>query len=308
MAALALAGCAVAPSIDATRPLLRDTEHRFYVYSDRNERTQGDILASLVLLGGLSQRYGNSDSDCHGTECRKAFSDAFGELGAEYARLGLDRLSLRYYELALANTPESADKHVDLAIAQLSLGRDEAAIASLGKAIGIAKGDADTERAAAGILLLLDRPQEAIGHAEACIRQSPPPRAAQYCALTAMAAKLRGGSDSLVAPLVGGDAWPAPLLDYLRGNIDEESLAKVIASTADPALRREGLSEALYYVGEAELARGHRDLALRYFRANLVMKVEGYWETTASRRRIIQLGGGDDPPEDSPPPSHIPIG
>jgi len=307
VAALALAGCASTPRGDASPPLLQAAENLFYVNSDRNERTQGDILASFVLLGGLSQRYGASSGDCRETECRQAFSDALHELGAAYGRLGLDRIALRYYELALANLPDSTGNRVDLAIAQLALGRDEAALASIGEALKLAPDDDDVERAAAGILLLLDRPQDAIGHAENCIRRTQLPRAAQYCALTATVARLRGGSDSMVAPLVGGETWPMPLLDYLRGKIDAATLARIIAHASDPVLRREALSEALYYVGEAELARGHRELALRYFRANLAMKVEGYWETMASRRRVLQFGGSDDPPANDTPPSHIPI-
>lgn len=308
IAALVLAGCASAPRSDSSRPLLRASENLFYVHTDRNERSQGDILASLTLLGGLSQRYAASDPNCREAECRKAFSDALGELGTEYARLGLDRVSLRYYELALANVPDSAFNHVNLAIAQLALGRDEAALESIGRALELGKDDATTESAAARILLMLDRRQAAIEHADACIRKSSQPRMAQYCALTAMLAKLRGGTDRTVAPLVGGEAaWPAPLLDYLRGKISESVLTTVVMRTSDPAARREGLSEALYYVGEAELARGHRDLALRYFRANLKMKIEASWGTTASRRYIREFGSSDDPRETEPPPSHIPI-
>jgi len=308
LATLALSACASAPRHETAHPLLDAAHKLFYVHTDRNERTQGDILASLTLLGGMSQRYAATDSDCHETECRQAFSDALGELGTEYARLGLERLALRYYELALANAPDSANNHVNLAIAQLALRRDTVALESIRRALDIGKDDPGTQRTAASIFLLLDRPQEAITHADACARQSPPPRMAQYCALTAMTAGLRGGTDSQVAPLIGGDTWPAPLLDYMRGRIDEAVLAGVIAHASDPAVRREGLSESLYYVGEAQLARGHRELALRYFRANLEMKVEDSWGTTGSRRRLIDLGGSDDPPTESPPVQHVPIG
>jgi hypothetical protein len=66
------------------------------------------------------------------------------------------------------------------------------------------------------------------------------------------------------------------------------------------------LSEALYYAGELALRRADNAAALRYFRANAALKVNGFLETLLSAHRIEQLRGNDDPPPHSTPARHVP--
>ena len=54
------------------------------------------------------------------------------------------------------------------------------------------------------------------------------------------------------------DGWPAPLVKFLRGQIDEQA---VMAATAT----RGQMSEAHCYLGLDELVRGHPDLARTHF-------------------------------------------
>jgi tetratricopeptide (TPR) repeat protein len=303
-----LGGCAAAPGPRADGgPLLDAVAGRFYLDPSRRERSQADVLGSFVMLGALSQRYGDA-GECTEARCRRDFADTLRTLGMAYSRLGLNRLSLRYFELALANEPDVAQNHADVAVEQLALGRDEAALASIAQALERAKDDADVEQQAAGIYLLARRPQDALGHAERCIRLNPAPRLAQYCALVLALARLNGATDSLLLPLAEASDWPGPLLRFVRGEIGEAELVRLIDADADPIERRERLAEALYYAGETALARGRPELALRHFRANQMLKAEGYWETMASRRRIVELHGNADEPEPETPPSHVPIG
>jgi len=302
-----LCSCATAPRTKTeSGPLLEAAAGLFYLDPSKRERSQADVLGSFVMLGALSEKYDRAG--CEKPECKHDFADILRTLGMAYSRLGLHRLSLRYYELALANDGGSAQSHADVAIEQLALGRDEASLASLARALELDKRSADIEQQAAGIYLLTDHAQDAVRHAEACLRLDPPPRRAQYCAIGLALAKLRGASDSLLLPLIEPNAWPGPLLLFARGEIDEATLARMIALAQDPADRRERLAEALYYAGEVALARGQPERALRYFRTNQTMKAEGYWETMASRRRILQLHGNADEPEPEIPVSHIPIG
>lgn len=306
--AILACGCASAPSPRMeSEPLLETASGLFYLDPSKRERSQTDVLGSFVLLGALTDKYDRSGG-CDSPECRRDFADALRTLGMAYSRLGLHRLSLRYFEMALANDADSARSHVDVAIEQLALGRDEAALESTAGALQHATDDAEIEHQAAGVYLLTDQPQEAVRHAEACLRYSPPSRLAQYYALTLALAKLRGGNDSLLLPLIEAEAWPGPLLLFVRGEIDEAMLARLIALAADPADRRERLGEALYYAGEVALARGEPERALRYFRANQGMKAEGDWETMSSRRRILQLHGNSDEAEPEVPASHVPLG
>lgn len=303
-----LCSCASVPGPrPAASPLLDAASGLFYLDPSKRERSQADVLGSFVLLGALTDKYDRSGG-CDSPECKRDFADALRTLGLAYSRLGLHRLSLRYYELALANDDRAARSHADVALEQLALGRDDAALESIANALQRAADDPEIEHQAAGVYLLTDQPQETVRHAEACIRQSPPSRLAQYCALTLALAKLRGGSDSLLLPLIEAEAWPGPLLLFVRGEIDEAMLARLIALAADPADRRERLAEALYYAGEAAFARGQPELALRHFRANQAMKAEDYWETMSSRRRILQLHGNSDEAEPEVPAGHIPLG
>lgn len=303
-----LGGCASAPGTRApASPLLDAASGLFYLDPSKRERSQTDVLGSFVLLGALTDKYDRSGG-CDSLPCKRDFADALRTLGMAYSRLGLHRLSLRYYEMALANDPDAAQSHIDVAVEQLALGRDDAGLESTVAALQRAAGDAGIEHQAASVYLLTDRPQEAVPHAEACLRLAPPAQLAQYCAIALALAKLRGASDSLLLPLIEAKGWPGPLLLFVRGEIDEAMLARLIALTADPSERRERLSEALYYAGETALARGHTELALRYFRANQSMKAEGYWETMASRRRIVQLHGNSDEPEPEVPVNHVPLG
>lgn len=303
-----LGGCASAPAPRApATPLLDATTGLFYLDPSKRERSQADVLGSFVLLGALTDKYDRSGG-CDSPSCKRDFADALRTLGMAYSRLGLHRLSLRYYEMALANDPDAAQSHIDVAVEQLALGRDDAGLASTVAALQRATDDAGIEHQAASVYLLTDRPQDAVPHADACLRLAPPAQLAQYCATALALAKLRGASDSLLLPLIEAKGWPGPLLLFVRGEIDEAMLARLIALTADPSERRERLSEALYYAGETALARGHTELALRYFRANQSMKAEGYWETMASRRRIVQLHGNSDEPEPEVPVNHVPLG
>lgn len=301
-------GCATAPAArPQASPLLEAASGLFYLDPSKRERSQTDVLGSFVLLGALTDKYDRSGG-CQSPECKRDFADALRTLGLAYSRLGLHRLSLRYYEMALANDADSAQSHADVAAEQLALGRDDAALESTAGALQRASDDAEIEHQAANVYLLTDRPQDAVRHAEACLRLTARSRLAQYCATTLAVAKLRGGSDSLLLPLIEAKGWPGPLLLFVRGEIDEAALTRLIALATDPADRRERLSEALYYAGEVAFARNRPELALRYFRANQAMKAEGYWETMAARRRIVQLHGNSDEPEPEVPVNHVPLG
>lgn len=298
-----LCSCVAAPVKPASAPLLEAASAVFYLDSSRGERSQADVLGSFALLGALNDKYGDANP-CTQTACKRDYAEALATLGQAYSRLGLHRLSLRYYELAAAS---DASYRTEVAAEQLMLGRDEAALASIAQALGESAGGPGSEYQAARIYLLTGQPQEAIRHAERCLQSKPAEDKAQYCAIQLVLAKQRGGTDSMLLPLIEAKAWPGPLLAYVRGDLDQTMLARLIALSLEPPVQRERLSEALYYAGEVALARGSNDLALRYFRANQAMKVEGYWETMAARRRILQLRGNSDPPEPEVPASHVPL-
>jgi lipoprotein NlpI len=84
--------------------------------------------------------------------------------------------------------------------------------------------------------------------------------------------------------------WPKPLLLYLQDQYTEQELVVAIREGEDQDVGiDERLCEALYYVGEAHLARGQRDLARNYFAAMVNIRVIHYIEHGLALAEIAKL-------------------
>lgn len=288
-------------------PLLNLAESHYYLHPSTATRLEAEVLAGQAMLVGMSSQ-ADDDGKCSTDACKTHLVGILRDLGEAYAQLGLHALSLRYFQSALSFDESDAKSNLDIGTELMELGRDGDAKASFAKAVSLSESkDADIELDAGNFHLITNQPDEARAYFETCIKLDPSEKIAQYCAIGLALSKLRDGSDSLIAA-VPAEAWPGPLLGYLQGKADEAVLTKALADGADDAEQRERLSEALYYVGEHHLQLGDKTAALRYFRANLNLKVQGMWETQFSARRIEQLHGNDDPRPSMLAPSHAPIG
>ena len=91
--------------------------------------------------------------------------------------------------------------------------------------------------------------------------------------------------------------WPQPLLLYMQGEYTEAELIVPIEEGDDPGNNQpntstdERLCEALFYVGEAQWARGHPALARDYFAALVNLKVLYFLEHGLALAEIAKLRG-----------------
>ena len=83
--------------------------------------------------------------------------------------------------------------------------------------------------------------------------------------------------------------WPGPVLQYLNGAIRENELARAIARESRDARRREMLCEALFYVGEQQLALGNRERARVLFATAVQTKILDFIEYQLARAELQKL-------------------
>ena len=286
--------------------LLSVAESRHYLRNSDDIRHQGALIAGLSMLDGVYVRYGENGT-CESSECKQHLIEVLRDVGVAYSELDLHLLSLNYYRAVLRYADDQAISHADVGGEYLMLGRYDEAGAAYAKALAVAEGkNGAVEQYAAAYYFVTDQIGKAREHFLACAQLPGDDKRIQYCAIGLALAKLRGEDDA-PAPIAPTAEWPGPVLAYLRGDIDESALARNVEATQEPSMRRERLSEALYYAGELKLRRGDTAAALRYFRANVSLKVGGFLETLLSMRRIEQQRGSDDPPPHATAASHAPI-
>ena len=83
--------------------------------------------------------------------------------------------------------------------------------------------------------------------------------------------------------------WPGPVLQYLDGAIPEKDLARVIARESRDARRHEMLCEALFYVGEQQLALGNRERARVLFATAVQSKILDFIEYQLARAELQKM-------------------
>jgi tetratricopeptide (TPR) repeat protein len=214
------------------------------------------------------------------TECAQTlgairFAELYENLAAARANTGDYTGAIAAYENALACQPRGAVIHQELAAELFHAGRlaESRAAAERGRAI-------DTEATSLDSMLAqLDFIEEHWGSAVARFRtlaltESDPERT-QYWLCFLWLAQRRAGvvTPDLPTARIADGAWPAPILDALRGRENERDIVDEIRDEDDAPRRREQLAEALYYLGQSHLASGEREVARRYFAATVSLKV-----------------------------------
>jgi lipoprotein NlpI len=304
---LLLTGCAGLAPPATPRPLLALGEQTFYLHPLGSNQSQVDVILGFSALSRLSSDV-DKEGHCKTDKCRENWQSTMADIGAAYSRLGLHLLAINYYREGLRNAADPTTSHSDIAIELDSIGRVDAAQKEFDLALETYKGkDAKFEQTLGWFYLLTDRFDESRSRFEQCVLLGKPENTVQYCAIGLALTKWNGGNDSMLLALTAAGDWPGPILSFARDQIDEKTLAEKIRAESNPEHRRERLCEALYYVGEWHLRHADKALALRYFRASVRQRVEGFWETGAAARRIEQLHGNDDPRPPPAPASHIPI-
>ena len=137
-----------------------------------------------------------------------------------------------------------------------------------------------------------DRWPDAVNNARTAATEAPTDEQAMYWQCFLWLAQIHTGTpEPLLVKRRVSDAWPAPILESLQGKISEAELVEAVEDEHDPGRRRDILSEALFYTGQARLAANHTDEAVKYFTATVNLKVlyfieQGY-DTKHLHRPIV---------------------
>jgi tetratricopeptide (TPR) repeat protein len=230
------------------------------------------------------------ETDCARTLGANRFADLYERLGGTYFSMGQISAAIDAFRKSIACDPRNPNVHASLAVAlmhanQPALARAEA---ERGRAI-------DPESVEPGaILMQLDfieeRWPEAIAALRRLIADTPDTERVTYYQCFLWLAQLRSGlgTPGIVASELAED-WPRPLLDWLEGSITEEQVLERVKDVGDDKRQREMLAEALYYVGQARLARGEAEAARLYLTATVNLKVTYFIEHRMALAELAKI-------------------
>jgi lipoprotein NlpI len=263
-----------APQIDHEAPDLRSAEH------------------------ALSQSHAPADADCAGSLGASAFADLHAEVAAARSAQGDFAGAAQAYRHALACTPRSARVLHNLADALFNARDIPGAAEYVQRALEI-------NPRAVYITVLAGNIDFAAGHwADAMSRYryaaaSEPDRTrAAYWQLMYWLTQARAGvQQPEYVTRRHTDGWPKPLLLYLQGQYSEAELVMAVREGENEYTdhgRDERLCEALYYVGEARLARGQAELARDYFAAAVNIKMIRFNEHGLALAEIARMSAPGD--------------
>lgn len=233
-------------------------------------------------------------AECVHTLGAPRFAQLYSVLGSARANTGDYAGAVDAYEMALACQPRDASLYESMAAELFHSGRlaQSRAAAERGRAI-------DAEATALDSMLAqLDFIEEHWADAVARFRTlavtETDAERTQYWLCFLWLAQRRAGVEKPDQP-EGRDAyasWPKPLLDALRGRIDERAVVDEIRDEDDDTRRREELVEALYYIGQSRLAAGETEMARRYFAATVSLKVLYFIEHHMALAELRKMKAG----------------
>jgi tetratricopeptide (TPR) repeat protein len=192
---------------------------------------------------------------------------------------------------ALACTPRNAWLLGSLADAQFDARDVPGARESIQQALAIHPRSVFLTRIAAKVDFVQERWADAVSRYRYVAASEPDRTRASYAQLMYWLAQMRAGvaQPEYVVRRQSED-WPKQLLLYLQDQYTEAELVLAIREGEDEEVGvDERLCEALYYVGEAHLARGERALARDYFAALVNVRVIHFIEHGLALAEISKL-------------------
>ncbi len=228
--------------------------------------------------------------DCAQTLGASRFAESYQHLASIRFERGEFEAAIEANEAALACTPRAADVYADIASLHVNLGRIAEARTALERGLAIDPEDQNLANTRARIDFLEERWADATAQFRLAIAVEPTGELADYYECFFWLAQRRAGVRTPETPLrdVRPAAWPAPILDMLKGRLTEAQLVEAIRKDATDA-RRQWLTEALYYVGELRLAEGDVETARRHFAAVVNLKITNYIEYGMARAELTRL-------------------
>lgn len=237
-----------------------------------------------------------ADADCAASIGAPRFADLHASLAASLSGDGDLPGAIAAYRRALACRPRDGDLHAALG-GVLFDARDYAgARAAVNEALALDARAVSTVRLAANLDFIEERWADAIARFRYVAASDPDRVRAGYGQLMYWLAQARA---SVAHPewvaRTPGEGWPQPLLLHLRGQYSEAELVVPIEEGDDDSNNQpntstdERLAEALYYVGQARLARGESKAALDYFTAIANLRVIYFLEHGLAIAEIAKL-------------------
>jgi lipoprotein NlpI len=180
------------------------------------------------------------------------------------------RRALQDFDKALALEPQNALLMRDRAIAQRDAGNYDQAVDDYEQAMQLGFSNVDPDPLA-DLLFFQGRFHQSAQTLQQVVRTKPDNRHAalwRYLAL-GKANDDRGAARELAALATRASTdnrWPAPVLEFYLGKIDESALYAA-TEAGEPAIKTEQQCQAHFYVAEAKLLKGAKDDAISRLQA-----------------------------------------
>jgi lipoprotein NlpI len=297
-ACLLLSGvCAAAPS---EFPLL---DLAAELTKERPADTRADTHTSNLRQArhALEQANPPGDAECSRSLGAATFADLHDDVARSLKAVGDYAGAAAAFRRALACRPRSA--RVSAALAEVLFdARDfSGARVAIHEALDVNPRAIYANRVAGNLDFVEERWADAVARFRYVAASDPDRNQAGYGQLMLWLAQWRAGvGKPEFVTRRAGEEWPQPLLLYMRGEYTEAELLEPIrdgnfqAESYGSARSDERLCEALYYVGQAHWARGHPDVARRYFATLVNLRVIYYLEHGLAMAEIAKMGVRED--------------
>ena len=288
MALPAAAGPANHPLLDLAR-----SRAQTHAHSERNIASRADLLEAEHAL---EQGHVPPEPECARSLGAQRFADLYTTLAATRASLGDLTGAASAYRSAHACRPRDANILAALGSVLFDARDYAAARAQVEAALAIDRRSVSTTRIAANISFIDERWADAVAQFRYVASSDPDRVQAGYGQLMLWLAQARAGVPKPeYVTRAPGEGWPQPLLLYMVGEYTEQELVTRVSEGDDDSNSQpntstdERLCEALFYVGEAYLARGDRAVARDYFAALVNLRVLYFLEHGLALAEIAKL-------------------
>ena len=183
----------------------------------------------------------------------------------------------------------SADALVSMAGILDAMGRQRDAIARLDQALALEPDNVNALRLRGWLAFFDGRPDEAIQGLERALTLRPDDAYAALWLHIVSARSGRGGRLASAAKGVDMKVWPAPIIQFYRGEIDRNVL-RAATQSRDPITHGEQTCEANFYLGEWHLlenAKAEADPFI-FYAATSCPKTFVEWAAARTERRLIE--------------------
>ncbi len=230
------------------------------------------------------------EANCAQTLGARRFAFLLDDLGGLYSNMGDDAKAAAAYSKAIACNPRAEFLHAQLASALLGMGHYDEARIEAQRQLTLGRADFALYTLLTQLDFIQDRWQDAITHARHAASEAPDDEQAAYWQCFLWLAQKRVGTEEPV--LINRDApatWPAPILEALRGKMNEAELTDAVRAEHDERRQHEILTEALFYTGEKRMAENKTAEAAQYFTAVTNLQVVYFIEHHLATAELTKL-------------------